>query len=116
MRTADRSPARPRADAGVDLLELLGAPVPVEQPERALPSRLAHAPAPDRVGEQLPDRRRQGVESPRGTMRPVTPCSTTSGRPPASLATTAVSQPMASAAGIPKPSSNDGITDSAAAR
>ena len=41
----------------------------------------------------------------------MTPCSTTSGSPPASLATTGVSQPMASAAGMPKPSSNDGITD-----
>ena len=56
------------------------------------------------------------AESPRGTTRPVTPFSTTSGRPPASLATTATSQPIASAAGMPKPSSSEGITDTAAAR
>jgi hypothetical protein len=58
----------------------------------------------------------RAAESPRGTMSPVTPCSTTSGRPPASLATTGVSQPIASAAGMPNPSSSDGITEMAAAR
>ena len=55
----------------VHLFELLGGPVPVEEPERALAARLPHAVRGAGSAQQVGMRRGQGaVASPRGTTEP----------------------------------------------